>query len=406
MRGPYHLAWVAAFTTSVALATGTDPARSATLADAPETINATTKSATSELRVSRNDTVGRDAWRRTLDHQIPLCETATYINALDLLLYLALRPASGLQDPISHQTPGAVYDQVSIMIYGSTETAPLERRRALDGLYKALEFMSATGNFYAMTQETFDPEGRRLAFIRFFAPYGTSPTTQGGPLAATKRSNITGLDNGSCKSPPAIANVKGASNTSIVDTWQPATNTSDIDTLLEPPISISLPADDTSSSSNEDWFIWQDRYLPYLKMRCRFLPGPSLSWNVAYLPFAHYIWLGGFGYDRGLDNPAGSLDEYKPNAHIHFRVGGAPTGKAINPGFTNKIALMSLARIPRILFEKQAWRGIQVQVISEGDTVGVIVMISDRTSITGDMNPGPSTPMTLQNTPESSVDVA
>ncbi|MDI1491709.1 MAG: hypothetical protein OHK93_002919 [Ramalina farinacea] len=322
-----------------------------------------------------------------------LCETATYINAIDLLVYLAFRPAAGLQESLFHRTPGAVYNQVFIRICGATDIESLRRDRAQDGLYKALEYMAVLHSFYAMTQETLDSQGQRIAFVQFFSAYSTSPTPGANTLTVTKRGNTTELDNDSCNEPSAVADLQGENNTTVADTWQPSTNSSIIDTLLESPTSIELPANDTNSASNDDWFIWQDPNFPTLQMRCRFLPGPGLSWSVAYLPFARSIWQGDLSYEQGLDNPAMSVDLYNPRAHIHFRVGGYPTGIEINPGFTNHIALLSLGRIPRILFEKKTWRGIQVQVISEGETVGVVVMISDRAP-------------TLQNTAGSSVDVA
>lgn len=393
MRGRYYLTGVAVLTTSVALTTAGDPTTFATLDDAPATVNAAAKSAMIEPRVPRNDTAVGDSFKRSLDPQTMLCETATYINALDLLTYLALRPATGLQESLFHRTPGAVYNQVFIRISGTTDTAPLRRDEAQDGLYKALEYMAVLHSFYALTQETIDPQGQRIAFVQFCSSYSTSPTPGENTLTVTKRGNTTELDNDSCNEPSAVADLQGDSNTTIADTWQPSTNSSIIDTLLESPTSIELPASDANSSSNDDWFIWQDPNFPNLQMRCRFLPGPRLSWNVAYLPFARAIWQGDLSYEQGLNNPAMSIDRYNPRAHIHFRVGGYPTGREINPGFTNQIALLSLGRIPRVLFEKKTWRGIQVQVISQGETVGVVVMLSDQT-------------LTPQNTPESSVDVA
>ena len=389
----YYSTWVAALTTSVALSTAGDPATYATLQDAPATVNAAANSATNEPQVPRNATAEGDRFNRVLDPQTMLCETATYINALDLQVYLALRPVSGLQEALYHQTPGAVYNQVFIRICGATDAAPLIRERAQDGLYRALEYMAVSHSFYALTQETIDPEGRGVAFVSFFSAYSTSPTPGENALTVTKRGNTTEMDNDSCKEPSTLADLQGESNTTIADTWQPSTNGSNIDSLLEAPTSIEVPANNTNSSSNDDWFIWQDPNFPTLQMRCRFLPGPDLSWNVAYLPFARAIWRGDLNYEKGLDNPAMSVDLYNPLAHIHFRVGGYPTGRESNPGFTNQIALLSLARIPRVLFEKKTWRGIQVQVISERQTVGVVAMISDRAP-------------TLQNTPGPSVAVA
>ena len=393
MHGRYYLTWVAALTTSVAFATAGDPAKSATLHDAPATVNAAANSATNKPQVPQNATAVGDSFNRIMDPQIMLCETATYINAIDLLVYLALRPAAGLQESLYHRTPGRVYNQVFIRISGADDTASLRRDRAQDGLYKALEYMAVLHSFYAFTQETLDPQCQRIASVQFFSVYSTSPTPGANTLTVTKRGNTTQLDNDSCNEPSAMADLQGENNTTIADTWQPSTNSSIIDTLLESPTSIELPANDTNGSSNDDWFIWQDPKYPSLQLRCRFLPGPGLSWSVAYLPFARAIWQGELGYEQGLDNPAMSVDRYNPRTHIHFRVGGAPTGHVANPGFTNTIALLSLGRIPRVMFEKKTWRGIQVQVISEGETVGVVVMISEQA-------------LTLQNTPGSSVDVA
>ena len=310
------------------------------------------------------------------DRTKPICETATYINAIDLIAYLRQNPTDGAEDEIFHQGTGRVYDQV-IFTIGEPPTSPFIRRNAVTGLFRALQRLGGPPRepFYALVQETLGDNGA-LKLLLKIEPAGPSPTSQ-ATLPLTQRSNVTDADD-LCNDPLATASPEGSQQDP--DTAEPqltAANNTEIDAILQSPDSAASATNDSSSATNDDWFIWRDPDIRTLKFRCRFLGGPDLTWYEAYMPFANAISTAIFAYEQGLDNPAMHVDAFISDMGARVRIGGFPSGKEINPAFTNRWAIRAVRRMPRIFFEKQTWKGIQVQVIVSETPIAVIVLVKD-----------------------------
>ncbi|MDI1488196.1 MAG: hypothetical protein OHK93_007470 [Ramalina farinacea] len=310
------------------------------------------------------------------DRSKPICETATYINAIDLIAYLRQNPTDGLEDKIYHQGTGRVYDQV-IFTIGEPPTAPFVRRDAVTGLFRALQRLGGPPRepFYALVQST-EADNGELKLLLTIEPAGPSPPSQ-ETLPLTQRSNVTGTDD-LCNDPLATASSEGSQQDP--DTSEPqltAANNTEIDAILQSPDSAASATNDSSSATNDDWFIWSDPTIRTLKFRCRFLGGPDLTWYEAYMPFVNSISTAHFAYEMGLDTPAQAVDAYISDMRAKLRIGGYPSGLRPNAAFTNRWALRALKRMPRIFFEKQTWRGIQVQVMVSDNPIGVIVLVKD-----------------------------
>ena len=344
-------------------------------------------SSTSGAPLVSNDTsLQATDFHYEVDRSKPICVTATYINVIDLIAYLRQKSTDGLEDEINHQGTGQVYDQVIITI-SQPPTSPFVRGTAVTGLFRALQFLAGPprGQFYAMLQETLRPNGE-ISVLLIINPPGPSPPSQ-ATLPLTQRSNVTGA-NDLCNDPLATASPEGSQHDSntIPEFQMTAANNTEIDAILQSPDSAASAANDSSTgATNDDWFIWRDPDIRTLKFRCRFLVGgPDLTWYDAYMPFAKSIAIPHFAYEMGLDNPAEPMDANISDLNAKLRIGGFPGGRSPNPDFTNRWAIRALRRMPRIFFERQTWKGIQVQVMVSDVPIGVIVLVK---------GPGPSISM-------------
>ena len=373
MLGPYPLIWAVPLLLQSLTAAANPSLIFSRNSSAPvDTITSSSKSGA--LLVS-NDT-SLQALRRNfhLDRNKPICETATYINCIDLIAWLRGNPTNALQDEILHQGTGRIYGQVIITI-GQPPTSPFVTGDAVVGLYSALQKLGRPPRdpFYAMVEETLGDNGalRLLLTIDDAEP---SPTSQ-ATLPLTPRSNVTDAADDMCNEPPATASPESSQNPSTPDLQMLAANNTEIDAILQAPGNAVSVND--SSSANDDWFIWPDPDIRTLKFRCRFLGGPTLTWYEAYMPFANVMSAAFFAYEMGLDTPAQPVEAFIRDMNARIRIGGYPSGLRPNPAFTNRWALRALRRVPRIFFESQKWKGIQVQLLVKNEPIAVIVLLKD-----------------------------
>ena len=376
MLGLYSLTWVATLSfQSFTIATNPALMLSRNTSASVDTI---TNSSKSGAPLASNDTSLQDNQHRfVLDPSKPICATATYINVIDLIAYLRQNPTDGVEDEIIHQGTGRVYDQIIVTI-GQPPTSPFVRRDAVIGLFRTLQRLGGPPReeFYAVVQKTLGPNGA-LRLLLTIDPAGPSPPSQ-ATLALTQRSNVTGADD-LCNDPLATPSPEGSQQDPNIPEFQmTAANNTEIDAILQSPDSAASTANDSSSATNDDaWFIWRDPDIRTLKFRCRFLGGPDLTWYEAYMPFANAMSTAIFAYEQGLDNPALHLDAFISDMGARLRIGGYPSGKESNPAFTNRWAIRAVRRMPRIFFERQRWKGIQVQVIVSDNPIAVIVLVKD-----------------------------
>lgn len=369
MLGLYCLTWVA----SLSFQSRTIAANPALIpshnTSAPvDTITSSSKSGAP--LVSNDTSLQWNSIAYSFDHSKPICQTAFYINAIDLIAYLSQFPRDGFEDQILHQGTGPVYGQVIFTIGQGDPTSTFVRRDAVDGLFDAVQSLGENPQrFVALVQRTVGYNGALYLLIEI-DPAEPSPST----LPLTQRSNVTDADD-LCNDPLATASPAGSQDPTIPEFQMSAANNTEIDAILQS--SDSAASANNSPSANDDWFIWDDPDIRSLRFRCRFLGGPDFTWYEAYLPFANFMSTGLFAYERGIDDPAQPLDVVITDMGTRIRVGGYPSGKEPNAAFTNRWALRAMRRMPRIFFEKHTWKGIQVQVQVSETPIAVIVLLKD-----------------------------